>query len=198
MRRFFFDLLSKLDKLTGMKQMEKMQSCENPEKEIGELLDILCRVSDQFPIIPKKDQQAIINQAVISDAEFKGLNAHIVYKWLSANKDRYFREVAHIPNEQDPDWRPVEGEQRQEWLKRWAQSLEGFAEKVEPRSHVRELEATLPPKEKGIVYHSTGPEAIFERELHLQYVRENYDPLTREKLPTWIGEQEWTQRQLEK
>lgn len=190
MRRFFFDLLDKLDKLTGMKQMEKLQSCENPEKEIGELLDILCRVSDQFPIIPKKDQQAIINQAVISDAEFKGLNAHIVYKWLSANKDRYFREAHHLPGEQDPEAKPLEGEARQEMLKLWLSKL-GEVGHVETKSHVRELEAKLPPKDKGIVYNSTRPEDILERELHLQYIRENYDPVTKEKLPNWKKESDW-------
>jgi hypothetical protein len=29
------------------------------------------------------------------------------------------------------------------------------------------------------------------RALHLQYVRENYDPYTGDKLPTWISEEQW-------
>jgi hypothetical protein len=190
MRRFFFDLLNSLDKLTGMKQMEKLQSMDNPEKEIAELLDILCRVSDQFPIIPKNAQQSIISQAVIADPEFKGLNAHIIYKWLVAHKDRYFKEAAHTPSEQDANWKPVEGEQRRHWLDKWKESLAGF-EANATQSHVQELVSKLPPKEKGINYPSTKAEDVIARSLHIEYLKEmNASGLPREQWPleqTWIN-----------
>jgi hypothetical protein len=162
MREFFFDLLQELDKLTGIKQWDRISHSKD---DTNELLDILTRTCQMFPLIPVDAQKSILRHAVISDGDFIGLNAKWVYKSLNAQRDRFFKEAAHIPSEVDLNWKPLEGEARQERLKEWLQSLQGFEEKA-TQSHVQELVSRLPPKDKGISYPSTPPDvanAIQER-----------------------------------
>lgn len=189
MRQFFLDLLQELQKLTGIKQFENMNLESSKGKEdLNELLTILCNTCEMFPLIPKDAQKSILRHAVISDGDFIGLNAKFVYKSLQAHRDRYFKEAAHIPDEVDPNWKPVGGEERAKWLKEWEKSLAGFDEKS-TQSHVQELVAKLPPKEKGISYPSTSAEKVLATELHLQYLREmSATGLPREQ---WEKEESW-------
>jgi hypothetical protein len=125
MREFFFELLNNLDKLAGLKQLDKIYAAhgedkEAAKKEINVLLKVLCTVSAQFPYIPEADQQKIISQAVITE-EFPSLNGSDLYKWLVRHKDKYFVESQHKPSE--PAAEPVVGEARQKWLKEWEKSL---------------------------------------------------------------------------
>jgi hypothetical protein len=162
MREFFLDLLQELDKLTGIKQWDRIS---HSKADTNELLDILVRTCGMFPLIPPDAQKSILRHAVISDGDFIGLNAKWVYKSLNTQRDRFFKEAAHIPTEVDPNWKPVEGEARNEWLKKWQESLGSFGESP-TKSHVQELVSRLPPKEKGISYPSTPPDvanAIQER-----------------------------------
>jgi hypothetical protein len=190
MKEFFLELLQDLQKLTGIRQFDNLHTdTKQGMEELNELLAILIRTCEMFPLIPKDAQKSILRHAVISDGDFIGLNAKWVYKSLQAQRDRFFKEAAHIPSEVPPDWKPVEGEARQEWLNRWAQSLSGFTEKTETKSHVRLFEESLPPKEKGIVYPSTSAEQVIRTELHIDYLRE----MQASGLPPeqWILESEW-------
>lgn len=194
MRDFFLDLLNNLDKLTGLKQLEKLMALPDPKKEINQLLDILCRTCEMFPLIPKDAQKSIISHYVVSDGELTSLNAKIVFKWLNANREKYFKEAAHIPTEPDPNWKPLEGEARAKWLAEWQKSLQGIGEGTPTISHVKQLEMSLP--KKTATYHPvTTADDIMQKELHIQYIRENYDPITKEKRPTWLAEDEWLKNQ---
>lgn len=125
MRDFFLNLLNNLDKLAGLKQLDKIYAIHGDDtgsakKEINMLLDVLCRVSSQFPFIPEVDQEKIILQAVVSK-EFPNLNANVVWHWLNEHKDKYFKESHHVPKEQTAE--PLTGEARQAALDKWLKSL---------------------------------------------------------------------------
>lgn len=65
-----------------------------------------------------------------------------------------------------------------------------------------ELEAQNNAKENAyqrhkMAYKPLSAEEIARRDLHLQYIRENYDVRTGQKLPTWVPEDEWLQRKEE-
>lgn len=194
MKEFFLEILNSLDKLTGLKQMEKLGAMPDPKKEVNELLDILCRVSSQFPLIPKEDQKKIVRQAVISDPELTSLNARIVYKWLNTYRDKYFKEAAHIPEEQDPNWKPLEGTERQKKLNEWMESLSKIESKVITKSHVKTWEETLPRKNEN-AYPSTKAEDVLKAELHLQWIRENHDR-DGNPLPTYVEEEIWLKNKV--
>lgn len=44
-------------------------------------------------------------------------------------------------------------------------------------------------------YPSTPLSVIEQRELHIQWIKENYDPYTAKPLPGWISEEEWLKKQ---
>lgn len=191
MRKFFYNLLQNLDKLTGMKQYEKLLQTENFKEEIKILLDILCRVSDLFPFIPDYDKQRIINAAVITDSEFIGLNAKVIYKWLNAQKDRYFQELAHRENESNEP--PLEGEALQKKLAEWQEALAkmeiNYTQRVDIYKTVREQ---WKPKEGTEIYRPTvDAQVLYEKERHLKYIAANYDSKTAKPLPGWIEEAEF-------
>ncbi len=145
---------------------------QEADKELEELLKILCRTCGMFPLIPREAQKSIISHSIVSDGEFIGLNAKIVYKWLAAHKDKYFKEAHHVPNEEAKDWKPLEGEERQKKLKEWEKSLAGFDQHIVTKSHVRELEETLPKKPTGSYTPSAPPEALLLSMYRTQYARE--------------------------
>jgi hypothetical protein len=127
MKEFYLNLLNNLDKLAGLKQLDKIRSIHGEDKaglknEINVLLDVLCRVSSQFPYISEVDQQKIITQAVISE-EFHSLNGNTVYKWLVRHKDKFFKESHHQEGEEEKKGPPLTGEARAEKLKEWLEAL---------------------------------------------------------------------------
>lgn len=50
-------------------------------------------------------------------------------------------------------------------------------------------------KPKRELYPKTPVSMIEQRELHIQWIQENYDPYTGNPLPTWIPETEWLEKQ---
>lgn len=126
MREFFLNLLNNLDKLAGLKQLEKIYAAHGEDEvsakeEINDLLNVLVRVSSQFPFIPRHEQEKIITQAVITD-DFPSLNAHVVYTWLAKHKDKYFKESHHLEKNEVTS-EPLTGEARQAKLQEWLKSL---------------------------------------------------------------------------
>jgi hypothetical protein len=188
MREFFYNLLQELDKLTGIKQWDRVQ---HDEEELHKLLDVLVNTCLTFQAIPENAQKSILRQSVISDGDFIGLNAKFVYKSLAAHRDRYFKEAAHIPDKVDPNWKPLEGEARQEKLKEWMSKLQEFGEKVTTQSHVQELVSKLPPKEKGIYHPSTPVETANQiqeriRKAQERAIRDKYPNITDEEIKQMI------------
>ena len=193
MREFFFHLLQNLDKLTGMKQFEKLSQAQNPKEEIKTLLDILCRVCDQFPYIPDEDKKRIIQDATIADQEFIGLNAKIIFKWLNAKREFYMKDpkdevVIH------PD--ALTGEAMQKRLDEWKEALAKVEINYTQRADVRSAVWTQwQPKEGTPVYHAPQNDVVTDHQRHLDYLKANYDPRTAKPLPTWVPEKEWNKMQ---
>lgn len=128
MREFYLNLLNNLDKLAGLKQLDKIyashgENREAAKTEIRNLLEILCRVSSMFPYIPEDEQMKIINLAVLTE-EFPTLNGNTVYKWLARHKDKFFKEIHH--QETQPQAEPLTGEARAAKLDEWLKSLSSF------------------------------------------------------------------------
>lgn len=188
MRDYFKNLLQNLDKLTGMKQYEKLCQSEKPKEEIKTLLDILCRVSDQFPYIPDEDKKRIINDAVIADQEFIGLNAKIIYKWLAQKKEFYFNETT------EPVIHPeaLTGEARDKRIAEFLEAINSFETIATKETSYQVVREQWKRPEGVDVYRPNNDAAIlYEKERHLEYIRKNYDARTKAPLPTWIPEDEF-------
>lgn len=127
MRSFFLNTLENLDKLAGLKQLDKIyavhgEDLESAKNEIKVLLDVLCWVSSQFPFIPDNEQQKIVMQAVITE-EFHSLNGNTLYKWLARNKDKFYKQSHHQTKEEQPSDKPLTGEARDKMYETWLNSL---------------------------------------------------------------------------
>lgn len=134
MREFFFNILTTLDKLTGLQQFNKINEMPDPKREINELLDMLCAVCNQFGTIPEDDKKRIIEDAILADPEFKGLNAKIIFKWLVSKREMYIKP--ETDKEVLPEgYKPLTGAERDAAIKLWQEALDKFTHAVVPAEH---------------------------------------------------------------
>lgn len=200
MREYFLDLLNNLDTLAGLRQLEKIYAAAGDDRgaainEINKLLNALCNVSKLFPYIPEAEQQKIISQAVISE-DFPNLNANLVYKWLNRHRDKYFQESHHV--KQEPEAPPVTGEAKQKWIDQWLKEVDKIGKAtpiVTGRDPKMEWLRKRPVEMQELGYTPPTDEQIAAHDLHIQYIRENYDPYTGKKKENWQPEEEWIKKQ---
>lgn len=189
MKSYFLTILKNLDKLTGLRQYEKL--CQMPEykAEIAKLLDVLVRVCEQFPMIPDVAKCRIIDTNIVADPEFTGLNARVVFKWLNQHKELYSKPQ----QEQDENWEPLTGEAREKRLQEWLEALSkteaAVTERSDPYKTVRE-QWTSHSTEK---YKPLTPEQVYEKARHLEYIKHNYDA-NGKKVDHWITEEEFNKQ----
>lgn len=193
MRDYFLHLLQHLDKLTGHQQYNKLLQHPEWKKEINLLLDILCRVCEQFPYIPEEAKKRILDTSVVTDGDFIGLNAKFVYKHLIANKDRYFRELAH--QETKPEDEPLTGEAREKWLKEFAHAVANADAVMTQRASSRFDKIREEWKAPEGVKYQPNPEAGFIEDLKVQYGRSCTDRLTGKTLSGCPSFEEWVKQQ---
>jgi hypothetical protein len=201
MRLFFLELLNNLHLLTGLRQLDKMLSgsptASEGKEEINQLIDVMVRVAQQFPYIPEQDQKNIISNAVITDQEFTGLNARVIYKWLALHKDKYFKESQHVQEMPTEDWQPLTGDARLARLKEWEQALAPMMERANTTDRVALKEKMILGHERTekVIHHSTPAEEVEKRLLHNKWIGENHDPKTGKPLDTWKSEEDWLKEQ---
>lgn len=97
----------------------------------------------------------------------------------------------------EPSEPPLTGEEKKAWLDQWLEEVLKMEDrKIRPLlpDQKEELGGERPPKPKGHCYPKTPAEVLEAKELHIQYIRENYDPITAKPLPTWISEEEWLKK----
>jgi hypothetical protein len=188
MRDFFKHLLQNLDKLTGLQQYHKLCQTPDPREEIKTLLDILCRVTDQYKYIPDVAKQAIIQEAVIQDPEFIGLNAKFISKHLNLKKEFYMKENEDVAISPDA----LTGEAREQKLKEWAEALSKVETNLVSRVDIyKTVREQWQPKDGTEKYKPIDPDLAIKHQRHLDYVKSNYDPRTGKPLPEWMPEDKW-------
>lgn len=195
MREYFTRLLNNLESLTGMKQLERISQKPNAADELNNLLDILCRVSDLFPYIPDDAKKNIISDSVVTDQDFIGLNAKIIYKWLNLRKDIYFKEIAHRDKLTEDDYTPATGEKRDEWLKIWTQELDKLSDNfsVKPVTNAELMREKMLGEEATPTHYRPDEEKAKAKLVHMEYVKANYAK-DGNCLETWMPEDEWIRK----
>lgn len=192
MRDFFKNLLQNLDKLTGIQQYSKLCQTANPKEEIKTLLDILCRVCDQYSFMPDEAKKQIISEAVITDPEFIGLNAKFIAKSLNIKREFYMGRPDDVVISPDA----LTGEAREQRLKEWADALAKLECNVISRVDIYQtVREQWRPKEGTEKYKPLDPELAIKHQKHLDYVKNNYDPRTGKPLPEWMSEDDWNKNE---
>lgn len=109
---------------------------------------------------------------------------------LMKQKDNYYTPPE--PETLPPKERPVDDERRDEWLEKWKKSLEGIETKrVSPLSDSELIKwgKKKPPQSKQ--HPATSFAEWQESQIHLEYIKANYDARTGKKLSAWVDEQTW-------
>ena len=202
MRQFFFNLLESLDKVAGIRQLDKIYAAHETKEaariEINLLIDELCNACNRFDYIPRTDMQRIIQDGILSDPEFFGLHGRIIFKWLSKNCGAYYKEKIEpieLP-EGVEKYEVVTGEKKQEYLDQWMKSLKSFDDSVKvgtkPGTQMKKMLDELPKMDD---YRMPTAEQLMLHDLHIEWLRANFHPVTREKLPGYLSEDEWLRKQ---
>lgn len=196
MKQFFLDLLSNLDKLAGLRQIEKIYAQHSDQseakKEINMLLTILVNICAQFPYIPEEEKKRIIQQAVVTDPEFNSLNARIVYKWLASQKDKYYKEISAMESPAPENYEVVTGEKREEYLNQWLAALQPMMDRVNPVSK-KEILILGKERQGKTDYVPMSASEVMAYEKHLDYIIANYDARTGKELECWMPENQWNE-----
>jgi hypothetical protein len=201
MKDFFKQELKDLYLKTGNRQMHWLaQECKDQieyDIKVDKLAELMVYASERYKI-PEEQKKLIISQQIIADPEFESLNARAVHKWLSKHEGVYIKpqEIEAEPIIQhDEETQKRIDSLLNEHLKTLAKGftqrpLIGIAEEMAKiRNEDKERLEGKRSVRKG--YTPPTAEQIAAKELHTQWIRENFHPITREKLPSYLDEQEW-------
>lgn len=157
----------------------------------------------QFPYIPEEAQKKIIREHMVKDQDYEALNSRTVWKWLNMNKDVWWaKEQAAEPSETPPE--PMSEETKKMVDKFMADLAAGMQDRTRPKFAERlkqEMEKIAQEdKERTegnrLAEFQTSELEAEKKALHLQYLKENYDPITGKKFETWMEESDWIAQQL--
>lgn len=129
MKDFFKREFELLESKTGFKQYDKILERPTWEKDLDEIIDLMIIETNRppFDLVGVDVKMRVIQQAIVDDKEFIGLNAKFVRRalatWWQFSKDRYFDKMIERPQEPAPE--PVTEEEREKWLKVWQENLRG-------------------------------------------------------------------------
>jgi hypothetical protein len=191
MREFFKQLLTDLKRLCGLNQLQALNDMPEPRKEISALLDVLCRVADQYPLIPDADKQKIIENGVIHDTEFTGLNARVIARWLNQHKDRYTTMAART-EQAATSGKVLTPDEYAPYLEQWLEQVKKIGntdlsreEKIEQRRKM------FFGKDVGgpVLHPSTTIEEYEARQIELEEAKSRRIAELREKHPTLTQEE---------
>ena len=103
------------------------------------------------------------------------------------------KALEKVEAEKKEEWVPVTGEERTKRLKEWESIVKGSTmANALPKPSYKQLAeegGVLPPKPAP--YPCTSKEEAYIKDRHFEYVKQNYEPRTGNKLPGWISEDEF-------
>jgi len=203
MNDFILQCLDELEPLTGIRQLYFLQSDPEGERKIQVLIKGILMTCQQFPYIPEEAQKKIIREQMVKDQDYEALNSRTVWKWLNMNKDVWWaKEQAAEPSETPPE--PMSEETKKMVDKFMADLAAGMQDRTRPKFAERlkqEMEKIAQEdKERTegnrLAEFQTSELEAEKKALHLQYLKENYDPITGKKFETWMEESDWIAQQL--
>lgn len=200
MKEFFKQCLKDLESLTGLRQLYFLQTDEDGERKVDVVITGMILAAADYPYIPQEAQQKIIREQMVKDQTYEALNSRVVHKWLTLAAGKYYRESSHQET-QGKAVPPAPPEVAQKYTQQLLASLSEVGREVPqltPAQILAEGQPVKDPAVRGSVasgWPSLSAEEVHKRRLHLEYIRANYHPITQEKLPGWMEEEEWIKQQ---
>jgi len=116
MRTFYKQILDRTYEIFGSRQTDNME----PD-QITFLLNALENVSSMYAYISEEDQKKIINKRMITDKDYKNINARLIAGWFEQDGKIFFKEVSHEPSK---EFEPATEERKEFWLSEWKKVLD--------------------------------------------------------------------------
>lgn len=126
---------------------------------------------------------------------------HVLYKLYKVPTDKVkkpwheikLQEEEEKRKKQEPEWIPLTGEERQKRLQEFLEVVQSAPpmKRIAPISHQEIMMNGEVDKPKPPPYPSTKESEVIAHALHLEYLRQNYDPYTKLKLEGWQPESIW-------
>ena len=199
MRDFFKEELKTLKAKTGLNQYENISSLPDAQFQFKILLDSLVLACNEFAYIPDADKKRIIQKSIMTSQDFTGLHSRVVWGWLNQNKEHYWavEQAKQAANSQELITFDQLSPDLQKQINDFKMSLMNGSIKEVPEVSEAELKKIetedaqrVNPKSYAKDY-KQQTEDIEQRQLHFEWIKANFHPLTREKLPGYIDEEEW-------
>jgi len=186
MKDFFKSELRDLKAKTGLNQYQNISEMPDAQRQFSILLDSMVMVCKEFDYIPENDQKRIIQEQIVRDQDFTGLNSRVIWKWLNANKDHYW--TIHQMKQEPTSHEIAPPEVADRYAKQLLEAISKIGNVTTPQPREERFDKSV---SVGANIPMPTKEDIEQKELHRQYLLQNYDPLTGKKKDCWIDEKEW-------
>lgn len=200
MAEFFKKELIELELNTGLKQYDRLMEKPSWEKDLNDLVALMVKETEHYKIVKPEVLQRVIHDAMMNDDRFIGFNAAFVRKALNAWWGIYGGKIIEARDQKEKESQPPPtpvSPETQRKIDEYVKSLltGGGMQMVPdvPKEEAKTLgkEWTSGIERKAILYPKNTEEQIIQFDLHRQWIRENFHPITGDPLPTWISEKEW-------
>lgn len=169
----------------------------------GQSLDIARSLIAEFPGESLQDFCLCLRNGLKGNyGDIYRFDILIISGWFKQYlQEKYEAIERKLMQEKDDMYKPIKTDptnpdKHQMWIDRLKEAVGSneIIKKVPPITDEDvEQEGQERPKAS---FHPSSPKSIIDKhERHIQYVRENYDLYTGDKLPTWISEEEWIKKQ---
>jgi hypothetical protein len=117
--------------------------------------------------------------------------------WMRAYLDEKYQVLeSELMKGKDDLYKPVtsaalDPEAHQKWLDKLKEVTRPLDDKKIPPLTDKDIKLEGQEQPKQNFHPTTTPNQTRAHDLHLEYIRQNYDKYTAAKLPTWIPEQQW-------
>lgn len=119
MRDYYEKILAYTYVIFGVNQLEKMN-----DDQLQFLLDGLEGVSRLYSYIPEEFQKKIIRARMLKDKDYRNINLNVIARWFEEDGKIFFTQKHHEENKTNPNYKPLEGEERDKALEEWKKTLQ--------------------------------------------------------------------------
>lgn len=202
MRELLIAILKDLKNLTGSNQYEQIASLpteEQAQAALNNLLNPMLNICANYAYIQDETKAKVIRKKIIEDTEFFGLNAQKINRYLNSVAHIYYWESHHVETREILDNKAEDlSEETLSMIEEYkAQLLTGFGikqingVKEEMKSIAREDEVRQFKQRSVGAHPSLSEMEVKKRQLHTQWIKENFDPITGKPLPNSNFEEAW-------
>jgi hypothetical protein len=203
MKEFIEQCIKDQEAINGIRQLYFLEVDPDGERKLKITIQGILRTCEQFPYIPQEAQKKIISDQMVKDQDYDALNSRTVWKWFDKAKDVYWAK-AQEPVEEVKVLEPL-SEETQRMIRDWQADLLGLQpvpqissveiDRLKDEDQAR-LAGAWHKKGTDLSQFQTDALKAEQKALHIQYIRENYDPITSKPLPTWKEESDWIAERL--